>query len=239
MSADAGVPTFRGHQGLWGDVDPEIYASLDGFLAEPDKVWEWYRQRRFEIASVEPHPGQRSLALLQRFSPEAMQVLVATTNEDDLLERAGLESVIQLHGSLFTTRCLDSCGWEVSDDADNAWSLRDCPRCGARTRPGSIWFGEKLDPELTQALEDFAADGCLVVGSSSVVQPIAAIPPEMALAGLPVVEVNIARTPLSDSVTVHLQGSAASILPHLVDQLTSAVIRAQQHTLNSSVEQAS
>lgn len=227
MSADAGVATFRGHGGLWGNVNPEEMASTAGFSANPERVWEWYRQRRLEIASVEPHAGQRALAMLQHYAPKSTKVLIATTNEDDLLERAGCESVVHLHGSLFDTICVAHCGWRTCDDGDNSWSLRDCPRCGAAVRPGSVWFGEALPRGPLAILEHFDADGCLVVGSSSLVQPIAAIPPEMVLAGRPVVEVNIAETPFTDTASVHLRGAACVMLPRLVDHLTSSVVRNQ------------
>ncbi len=227
LSADAGVSTFRGHGGIWGNVDPEELASLQGFEKNPDRVWEWYRQRRMEIAMVEPHEGQRSLAMLQKYAAKSTSVLVATTNEDDLLERAGVEEVIHLHGSLFNTACSAHCGWSICDDGDNSWSLRDCPRCGQPVRPGSVWFGEALPESAFARLEAFDADACLLIGSSSLVQPIAAIPPEMILAHLPVVEVNIEETPFSDSATFHLHGRASHILPALVDHITSSVVREQ------------
>jgi NAD-dependent deacetylase len=160
--------------------------------------------------------------------PPNTRLMVATTNEDDLLERAGVAPVLHLHGSLFETSCARSCGWHVSDDEDNAWSLRPCPRCGARTRPGSVWFGEPVPEGALQALADFDPDGCLVVGSSSIVQPIAAIPPELALADKPVVDINIEETPLAGVPGVqHLRGTAALLLPELVDLMTSALVRSR------------
>ena len=112
-SADAGVPTFRDSDGLWRNYRPEDLASRQAFADYPDLVWDWYRQRRLQIAGCEPHAGQRCLALLQRGFPG--QVLIATTNEDDLLERAGIRPVVHLHGSLFATSCANDCGWSVVD----------------------------------------------------------------------------------------------------------------------------
>lgn len=227
LSADAGVPTFRGHGGLWQQCKPEDLASDRGFRQDPDGVWEWYRQRRYEIACCQPHAGQRALAMLQRYAPEQQRVLVGTTNEDDLLQRAGVAPVLHLHGSLFDTMCAAHCGWRVRDDADNSWSLRNCPACGAMVRPGSVWFGEAVPSSALAALQHFDPDGCVVVGSSSLVQPVAAIPPELIMSGRPVVEINIAATPLSDSATIHLRGGASRLLPALVDRLTSQVVRRQ------------
>ena len=228
MSADSGVPTFRGKDGLWTQVDAESLASVQGFIADPERVWEWYRQRRFEVASCRPHAGQRALAMLQQYLPQSLSVQVATTNEDDLLERAGVADVLHVHGRLFDTVCSQHCGWSVSDDQDNSWSFCPCPQCGAPVRPGSTWFGEHLNAQVLKALDDFDPDGCVVVGSSSLVQPIAAIPPELAMLGRPVVEINIERTPLSTTASYFLGGSACSVLPLLIDQITSAVVRSQR-----------
>lgn len=228
LSADAGIPTFRDDNGLWRQHDPETMASAAGFAADPDLVWEWYRERRLRVAQCEPHRGQRTLALLQRHFPYPGRVMIATTNEDDLLERAGCQNVVHLHGSLFITRCNNSdCAWEALDRLDSGHSLMPCPHCGAPVRPGSIWFGEEVPNHALTRIARFDADACLVIGSSSLVQPVASIAPELALAGHPVVEMNTTLTPLSELACEHLHGSAGDLLPHLVDHLTSSVIRAQ------------
>lgn len=231
-SADSGVPTFRGEGGLWRSHRATDLASLDGFRRDPELVWDWYRERRLHVACALPHEGQRTLALLQQHLPPPAQVLVATTNEDDLLERAGVEAVLHLHGDLFQTRCAADCGWAARDDCDNALSFLDCPRCGAAVRPGSVWFGEAVPPELLDTLQAFAPDGCLVIGSSGLVQPAAAIPPELALAGLPVVELNPDETPLSSLAKVSLRGQARQLLPQLVDLLTSRTVRERASTVS-------
>jgi len=230
-SADAGVPTFRGDGGLWREHRTEELASVDGFRRQGDVVWEWYRERRLVIASSAPHPGQRTLALLQRHLPSPARVLMATTNEDDLLERAGVQGVLHLHGALFDTACAAGCGWRARDDQDNSMSLMPCPRCGAPTRPGSVWYGEALPRAPLQAIAAFDADGCLLVGSSCLVQPAAAIPPEMAMAGLPVVEINATETPFSSVATCSLRGTAKDLLPGLVDLLTSQTVQDQRRRL--------
>ncbi len=231
LSADAGIPTFRGDEGLWRTHRAEDLASRDGFDRNPDLVWDWYRERRLHIASSQPHPGQRTIALLQRHLPDPARVLVATTNEDDLLERAGVHPVVHLHGSLFDTRCVADCGWRACDDDDNSLSLGLCPRCGARVRPGSVWFGEALPRPALEAIAHFDPDGCLLVGSSCLVQPAAAIPPEMAMAGRPVVEINPDETPFSRIAASSLRGTAKDLLPPLVDLLTSRTIQDQLRRL--------
>lgn len=226
-SADAGIPTFRGAGGVWRSHRPEDLASPDGFARNPELVWEWYRERRVQVARAQPHPGQRALALLARHFPAA-EVLVATTNEDDLLERAGVAEVVHLHGSLFSTRCAGACGWEQAVDRDSELSRRSCPGCGAAVRPGSTWYGEPLPEAELERVLSFRADGCLLIGSSVLVAPVSNIPAEMALAGLPVVEVNCAETPFTSVATVSLRGPARDILPALVDLLTSPTVRDQR-----------
>jgi NAD-dependent deacetylase len=227
LSADAGVATFRGAGGLWNAYKAEDLASLDGFQRNPDLVWDWYRERRMTVAEALPHAGQRSLALLQKHYPGG-QVLVATTNEDDLLERAGVNEVVHLHGSLFNTRCSADCGWVVADNHDNAWSMVPCPKCGAVTRPGSVWYGESLPAEMMEAVMQFDPDGCLLIGSSCLVQPVSSIPSHIALLSHPVVEVNVEDTPFSEFAEVFLRGTAKEMLPGLVDLLTSHTVRDQK-----------
>lgn len=226
LSADAGVPTFRGEGGLWRDHRAEDLATPEGFASAPELVWDWYRERRLHIASCEPHAGQRAVALLQRHFPAA-RVLVATTNEDDLLERAGVSDVVHLHGSLFHTRCT-ACPWMDDDRLDNALSLLPCPRCGAPVRPGSVWFGEPLPRAALDRLGAFAPDGCLLVGSSCLVQPAAGIPLDLQVHGAPVVELNPEETPLSALVACSIRGPARELLPPLADLLTSSIMRDQQ-----------
>jgi NAD-dependent deacetylase len=115
----------------------------------------------------------------------------------------------------------------VRDDQDNSASFLDCPRCGAAVRPGSVWFGEPVDDAPFAHIAAFAPDGCLVIGSSHLVQPAAGLPIELALAGRPVVDVNPADSPLAQLGALLLQGRAVQVLPPLVDLLSSAVVQEQ------------
>ena len=227
-SADAGIPTFRSDGGLWRNHQVEKLAHPEGFVKDPELVWDWYRERRLTIASSAPHPGQRTIALLQRHFPPPGRVLIATTNEDDLLERAGVTPVLHLHGSLFETICNDGCGWRAADDFDNALSMMPCPRCGAAVRPGSVWYGEALPRAPLQAITQFNPDGCLLIGSSCLVQPAAAIPSDLLGAGHPVVEINTEETPFSPVASCSIRGSAKDVLPGLIDLLTSRTVQDQK-----------
>lgn len=225
-SADSGIPTFRCEGGWWRTHRLEDLASLAGFERDPELVWDWYRLRREQIASAEPHPGQRAIALLQRHLPSAV-VLVATTNEDDLLERAGVRDVVHLHGRLFDTACVAGCGWRANDDLDNALSLLPCPSCGAPVRPGSTWYGEALPRTALERVAQFEPDACLVIGSSSLVQPVAGVPFDLLDAGHPVIELTLDPTPLTARATISLSGRASVLLPPLVDLSTSSVAQDQ------------
>ena len=224
-SADSGVPTFRDEGGLWQTHRPEDLAHPDAFREHPQVVWAWYHERRAGILAAVPHSGQRALALLQRHF-RATEVLVVTTNEDDLLERAGVEPVVHLHGSVFETACALGCGWRAVD-RDGAFSTQPCPACGALTRPGSVWFGEALPPEPLERIAGFQPDGCLVIGSSCLVAPVSQIPIDLALAGVPVIEINPHETPLTQHA-LSLRGPARDVLPRLVDLLTSTTMRDQR-----------
>ncbi len=231
MSADAGVPTFRGEGGLWRTHRAEDLASADGFARQPELVWDWYRERRLHVAASAPHPGQRTLALLQAHIPAPARVLIATTNEDDLLERAGVDPVVHLHGSLFETVCAAGCGWRAQDDLDNALSLVPCPQCGAPVRPGSVWYGEPLPQAPLDAIVRFKPDGCVLIGSSCLVQPASAIPSDLVMAGFPVVELNTEPTAFTSIASLSLRGTAKELLPALVDLLTSRTVQDQQRRL--------
>lgn len=224
-SADSGIPTFRDEGGFWKTQRPEDLAHPDAFRDQPEVVWEWYRERRRCIAQATPHAGQRALALLQR-QFRAATVLMATTNEDDLLERAGVDPVVHLHGSIWDTVCSARCGWSAPD-LNSAHSHKPCPACGEPVRPASVWFGEPLPAAALDAITAFAPDGCLVIGSSCEVAPVSQIPLDLALAGVPLIEVNRNETPLSPHA-LSLRGTAKDILPRLVDLLTSSTMRDQR-----------
>jgi len=226
MSADSGIPTFRGDGGVWENHNALELATPEAFKKNPDLVWDWYRDRRLKIAGCEAHSGHRCLALLQEHYRDGA-VIVATTNEDDLLERAGVHGVISLHGNLFDTCCANDCGWSKRDTADNSYSFMKCPDCGVNVRPGSIWYGESIVRRAMRAIQIFTPDACLVIGSSCVVQPVAEIAPELALSGNPVVEINSEETPLSSIANISLRANAIDVLPDLVDMLTSTLVRRQ------------
>ncbi|WP_343602169.1 NAD-dependent deacylase [Mycobacterium sp.] len=222
ISAESGVPTFRDDKnGLWARFDPYELSSIQGWLRHPERVWGWYLWRHYLVTRVRPNAGHRAVAAWQ----DHAEVSVVTQNVDDLHERAGSSPVHHLHGSLFDFRCA-RCDMpytgELPEMPEPAIEV-DPPvcRCGGLIRPDIVWFGEPL-PEgpwqrAVEATE--AADVLVVVGTSAVVYPAAALP-ELALArGTVVVEVNPEPTALSASASLSVREDASQALPTLLQRL--------------------
>ena len=185
ISAESGVPTFRGSQGLWKKHRPEELATPGAFRRDPRLVWEWYAWRRELVSECAPNPGHRALAAwAHRRRPH---VRIVTQNVDGLHTLAarsdGGDSAlpVELHGSLFRVRCRE-CHRRTEHrsaiDASSPDTLPRCDTCGALLRPDVVWFGESLDPEVLDEAGSAArrADVALVVGTSAVVEPAASLP---------------------------------------------------------------
>ena len=214
ISAESGVPTFRGPGGLWKTYRAEDLATPQAFARDPGLVWEWYNWRRGVIAKIEPNAGHRALAQMER---RAARFAVVTQNVDGLHDRAGSSRILKVHGDIWTLRCT-SCQrtWE-----DLRPSLPELPphcACGAMARPGVVWFGEMLPDDIwSQAVDAVrAADVCLVIGTSAVVYPAAGLVELAKSSGARVVEINIAETPVSGLVDFSWRAPAAVALPQLI-----------------------
>jgi NAD-dependent deacetylase len=233
VSAESGVPTFRGAGGLWRSFRPEELATPAAFARDPRLVWEWYAWRRDLVRGCAPNAAHRAIAAFAAARPGTA---VVTQNVDGLHQRAAAElaaepaaggtagaaaPVLALHGSLFATRCA-RCDYRAPDDlavdATSADALPRCPRCGAPLRPDVVWFGESLDAGVLGAAFDAAGscDACLVVGTSAVVHPAAGVATAAARSGAALVEVNAEDTPLSPRAAVALRGRAAELVPALL-----------------------
>ena len=216
VSADSGVPTFRGPGGLWEDHRPEELATPQAFAADPELVWRWYAWRRSLIADCQPNPAHLALA---RLEAGISGYTLITQNVDGLHHLAGSRNVLELHGSIWRLRCV-ACGAEETNRGLDLPPLPRCGQCGGLLRPGVVWFGESLDEAILQkALQ--AAQGCqvmLVIGTSAVVQPAASLSSVAKGAGAFVIEVNLDPTPNSGLVDVSLMGKAAEIMPALVER---------------------
>jgi NAD-dependent deacetylase len=214
ISAESGLPTFRGPGGLWRNYRPEQLATPEAFARDPQTVWEWYDWRRSVHAGAEPNAGHRALAALERAKSE---FLLITQNVDALHERAGSRAVVHLHGSLWRVRCV-ACGREEANEQVPLVPLPPRCACGGMQRPAVVWFGESLPERELQAAVAAArhVEVFLVVGTSSLVYPAAALPRVALEAGARVIEVNPEATELSASAHASLRGLAGEILPELI-----------------------
>ncbi len=215
ISAESGVPTFREAQtGLWAQYDPQELATPQAFRRNPRLVWEWYDWRRNLVAAAAPNPGHQALAAMEQHAP---RFTLITQNVDGLHQRAGSQTVIELHGNIMRTKCAEDGRlvphWPPTDEVPPR-----CPHCGGRLRPDVVWFGENLDHgNLETAVT--AAQTCDIffsIGTSALVHPAAALPLEALKAGAIVVEINPQATPLTLQVSYALTGAAGVLLPALV-----------------------
>jgi len=210
MSAESGVPTFRDAQtGYWSKFNPEDLATPEAFARDPKFVWAWYRQRRQQLRRIEPHVGHR---LLAEWEQRIADFTLVTQNVDGLHHRAGSKNVVELHGRLDVVRCT-SCEHRIVGLDDLGEDPR-CDKCGARLRPGVVWFGEMLPPGALESAFD-AARRCevlLVIGTSGVVQPAASLIDAARLHGAFVVEINPSTTLLSPTCDVCLRAPCGAAL---------------------------
>ena len=214
ISAESGIPTFRGAGGLWRKYRAENLATPEGFARDPKLIWEWYDWRRGLIAAAQPNAGHLALAELENRAPHFTLV---TQNVDGLHRRAGSRNIHEVHGSIWVTRCT-GCSLETPDDRVPLPEVPPhCARCGALLRPGVVWFGEGLPRQVWHNAQQAAesAEVLLVIGTSAVVYPAASLVPLARAAGARVIEINVDETPLSSSVDAALRGPSGEILPQL------------------------
>ena len=216
VSAESGVPTFRGggNSAVWKGIPFEVMSSAQMLERDLPAVWEWFNYRRGVLAALKPNAAHEAIA---RWQDQFRHFTLVTQNIDGLHQAAGSRHVIELHGNVWRGRCFD-CGArhdlrDLKIDAD----VPVCVECGGHLRPDVVLFGEMLP---AGAFERAAAEAqhcelCLVVGTSAVVYPAAAIPEIARAAAAYVVEVNPERTALSDLCDEVLTGKAGEILPLL------------------------
>ena len=214
VSAESGVPTFRGPGGLWKQYRPEDLATPGAFAHDPKLVWEWYDWRRGRIAEIQPNPGHYALAEMEKRIP---RFTLITQNVDGLHEQAGSRNVLRLHGSIWMVRCM-SCEAESEDRRTPLPQIPPVCDCGGMLRPGVVWFGEPLPPGVWREAEAAArsAELFLVIGTSAVVYPAAGLAQIAKSSGARIVEINVAETVLSKEIDEFLQGPSGELLPRLI-----------------------
>lgn len=221
VSAESGISTFRDPQsGYWSQFDPEQLASQRGFKRNPGLVWRWYMERLVDSTlDAQPNPGHLALAQLQERVPK---LTLITQNVDNLHEQAGSKDVVHLHGSIGTFFC-NSCRQDhILSDAERLADLPpSCHHCEGMVRPGVVWFGEQLP--ITEIEVAWSAsqtsDIMLVVGTSGIVYPAAALPTLAKESNAIVIDVNPERDALSGLADIFLQGPSGEILPSILDEM--------------------
>ncbi|EZA59667.1 NAD-dependent deacetylase sirtuin-5 [Ooceraea biroi] len=225
ISAESGVPTFRGAGGFWRKYQAQHLATPEAFRANPSLVWEFYEYRRQLVSKVESNKAHIAVAEFQkRKIAEGKRVSIVTQNIDGLHQKAGARDVVELHGSLYKTRCTKCRNVAINENIPICPALagkgspdpsiitsdiptEELPRCkvegcGALLRPDVVWFGEQLDENVLQRALDIVetCDACLVIGTSAIVYPAAMFAPQVAQRNVPVAEFNIEETPATGQV---------------------------------------
>jgi NAD-dependent deacetylase len=246
VSAESGIPTFRGKDGYWRNLDPAKLATPEAFARDPKLVWEWYCQRRQRIRDAQPNAAHLASARLARLVNE---FLLVTQNVDDLHARAGLpkEKMVQIHGDIFVTRC-SRCDFEhagsdgspeppaddtisaqgrrlrsIASTSEDDVDLPKCPKCHALMRPGVVWFGEQLPWSEVKRVETYLHRGpcdlVIVAGTTATFGYIIDWALQASRDGAELIEVNPEETPISRFATRLVRESAAIALPKIVDQM--------------------
>ncbi len=220
ISAESGIPTFRGEGGLWKQYDPVKVASIEYFMADPRAYWNVSKSRGRVALAARPNPGHRALAALEA---SGRLLAVATQNTDGLHQDAGSRNVIELHGSGRMVQCLDCGSRETRGEVQarlEVEMLPRCPRCGGQfLKPTVVLFGEPLPTHAIQQAVAMAreADVMLVVGSSLVVYPAAGLPQVALRSGAKLIIVNAEPTPFDEQAAVVVHGKSGEVLPEIVD----------------------
>ena len=219
ISAESGIPTFRGKDGIWNKLKPEELANFDAFLKNTDLVWEWYQHRRQIVRESRPNSGHLAIAEFEKYYNE---VSVVTQNIDNLHRRAKSTNIYELHGNIERNYCIDCHKWfnDIEVDETNKKAPK-CDECGGLIRPDIVWFGEILPQETFSTGERKAAESdiCFIVGTSAVVYPAAYIPITAKQSGSYLVEINIESTEISGYVDESFFGEAGKVLPQILEEV--------------------
>jgi NAD-dependent deacetylase len=239
VSAESGIPTFRGKDGHWRNLDPTQLATPEGFARDPELVWQWYRQRRHRIRNAQPNAAHEAIARLAQCAGE---FLLVTQNVDDLHKRAGLAmaKMVQIHGDIFVSKC-SRCDWNRYDyppshtygaasehkhEQENG--VPRCPECDELMRPGVVWFGEQLPWTQIERVENYLEGGpcdfVIVAGTTAAFGYIIdwVLRASRGDVGGELIEVNPEETRLSQFATRLVREPAAVAMPRIVQQLIGA-----------------
>lgn len=234
ISAESGVPTFRGEGGLWRSWSATELATPEAFAEDPSLVWEFYHYRRVVVSKCKPNSGHYAIAALERHCKQKGKLFtLLTQNIDELHKKAG-STAVELHGSLWKTRCCNC--HDVQENLDipicpalegkgapdvsakdariPTMRLPRCKKCNWLLRPHVVWFGEPLFPDIIKQAYDSLhhCDLLLVIGTSAVVQPAAGFAPIVKGGGGHVAEFNVEDTPISRACSFKFHGKSGETL---------------------------
>lgn len=220
ISAESGISTFRGQNGLWSKFKPEELANFDAFIKNPDLVWQWYQYRRKIINESKPNNGHLSIAEMENYFEE---VTVITQNVDNLHRRAGSKNILELHGNIERNYCVNCKTFYGLNEFEANNRIPRCKKCGGLIRPDVVWFGENLPAGVFENAEQYArkSDICFIVGTSAIVYPAAYIPVTAKKSGAYLVEINIEETEITGSVDYSIIGKSGEVLPQIAELVKS------------------
>jgi len=214
ISAESGVPTFRGQEGIWRQYRATDLATPEAFARDPRLVWEFYNWRRKVLAPLRPNKGHLALVELEK---RISRFTLITQNIDGLHHAAGSKNVLELHGNIWYVRCT-GCGKTTEDRTVPLPEPPACGRCGGLLRPHVVWFGEMLDVTILEKAQETTQSSqvMLVVGTSGIVQPAASMGMNAKTHGAFVAEINLEPTPHTGVYDLSIHGKSGEILPQLL-----------------------
>jgi NAD-dependent deacetylase len=226
ISAESGIPTFRGENGMWNDPNLVRIATPSGFSEDPVRGWRFYDERRANMLKAQPNPAHIILAALEK---AGYNIAIITQNIDRLHQRAGSTRVIELHGTVWEFRCSNSsCRSAPVENHDVPLKSIPplCDKCGEHLRPNVVFFEEMLDMDDIRAADDRTkiTDLFLVIGTSGVVYPAAAYAQVARMCGAYVMEFNVESTPLSPYCDVSILGPCGETLPAAIARMTEGAV---------------
>jgi NAD-dependent deacetylase len=210
ISAESGIPTFRGQNGYWRNKSVEELASVEAFAQNPRLVWDWYLERRRLVHSCAPNLAHILLARWMEQKLWTADVNLFTQNVDEFHEAAGTPGVIPLHGSLWRNRC-SKCGLERREESLDYSELPLSPCCQALERPAIIWFGEQLETRVISKafLASVKCDIVLVIGTGGLVAPASSIISTARMIVAKVIDINTSENAVSADIQIRSRASHA------------------------------
>lgn len=212
ISAESGVPTFRGQEGLWQNYRPEELATPEAFWKDPKLVWEWYDWRRNAVKDAKPNPGHYALAELEN---SVQNLTLVTQNIDGLHQMAGSSNITEMHGNLWQVRCTKCGEIEQNFDVPLGELPPKCKKCGEIGRPNVVWFGEVIEisliDEILRAIEECQV--MLIIGTSGVVEPAASMGLVAKQTNKTVIEINLEETPSAGLYDIVIREKSGEVLP--------------------------